>query len=204
MKSYIWGPYFWYLFHFITFNYDHEKIQIYKQFFNNIKYILPCPICRTHYSKFIDKYKPDKYLNSKDNFIKWMIDFHNIVNKGLKKKQINYSDALNLYKQYDISKFFKMFNLLLEDPVNENFYNYKLFFQYISYIFPCKKIRNQLFINYFQNQKYINNFNDLRYWLHINLNKIITNSYLIEYDSIIVDCFKFNYTEYYYNWKLCL
>lgn len=193
MKSYLWGPYYWYFFHALTFTYEKDKKEIYKNFFYNIKNILPCPVCRLHYSKYIEKYKPDDYLNSKKEMIDWLYRFHNRVNKGLRKKQFNYKNlSIN---SIDLNMLLKMIDIMLSDKINNNIENYKLFFKQIIYIFPNKKLRKELLL--FLKIK-INKFNDLKLWYNSLKTKLLINSYLIKIDELIIDCYKFKKTKYYY------
>ena len=55
----IWGPKGWFFLHSIALNYpknptDHDK-RNFKQFFESIQYVLPCPQCSQHYSENLQK-----------------------------------------------------------------------------------------------------------------------------------------------------
>lgn len=99
MKPDIWGPTTWTLLHSITLEYpenptkdDKENI---KNFINCFGKILPCEKCRINFKSHIEEIPlNDNILNSKKNFIKWMIDIHNAVNKINGKKELTYHDAL--------------------------------------------------------------------------------------------------------------
>lgn len=98
----IWGPSAWLFLHTITFNYPdnptNQDKNNYYNFFNNLKYILPCEKCKKHYVENFNKYNLEEILNSKDNLIKWLIDIHNEVNKDTGKKTWSYDEV---YKKYD-------------------------------------------------------------------------------------------------------
>ena len=104
-----WGPHSWIFLHTITFNYpinpsENEKIN-YKEFFNSLKNILPCPKCRIHYEKNIQKF-PIK-LNSRIDLIHWLIKIHNEVNKSLNKKIYSFEEIESIYQSkfnYSIRK----------------------------------------------------------------------------------------------------
>ena len=106
MEPTIWGPAAWKFLHTITFQYpevptDDDKRKYYI-FFNSLKYVLPCPNCREHYSNNFEK-RPIK-LESRDDFIKWLIDIHNEVNIINKKKKYSYEEVYKLYNNmYDNS-----------------------------------------------------------------------------------------------------
>ena len=91
MNPKIWGPHAWIFLHSITFNYPSkptlQDINHYKNFFNNLKYILPCNNCQNHYKNNIDKYPlTDEILSSKQKLINWLINIH--VDKSLHNTQL--------------------------------------------------------------------------------------------------------------------
>ena len=99
IDSTVWGPHMWQALHYITLGYPtnpsaDDKLR-YKAFFTLLKYILPCSICAKHYSENLIKYPlSDDVLNNRESFIKWLIDFHNIVNISKHKPVMEYSEAL--------------------------------------------------------------------------------------------------------------
>ena len=59
MEPTIWGKHAWVFLHSISMNYP-DKPSIsdkknYKDFFENLKFILPCEVCKKHYSQHIHK-----------------------------------------------------------------------------------------------------------------------------------------------------
>ena len=104
MNQNIWGPHFWFVLHTITFNYPLRPSETDKRnnlnFLNNLQYILPCSVCRKHYKRHLKTDPPIKKLNSRDEFIKWMIDLHNDVNGETgKRSTYTYQEVLNRYEQ---------------------------------------------------------------------------------------------------------
>lgn len=99
MRPDIWGPTTWTLLHSITLEYpenptDDDKDNI-KNFINCFGKVLPCEKCRINFKSHIEEIPlNDTVLNSRKNFIKWMIDIHNSVNKLNGKKELTYHDAL--------------------------------------------------------------------------------------------------------------
>jgi hypothetical protein len=92
------GPSLWQGLHYITLGYpdnpDNDKKQKYKAFFTLLKYTLPCSICANHYAENLEKMPiTDTVLETKENLVKWLIDFHNIVNKMKGKPEIDYKIA---------------------------------------------------------------------------------------------------------------
>lgn len=76
-----WGPDTWKFLHILTFQ-SHASIQELKQFFHNIKYLLPCPNCRKNYDLHVTQVP---FPNSKKNIPKWLIKIHNRVNESVQK-----------------------------------------------------------------------------------------------------------------------
>lgn len=95
-----WGPPLWHFLHIMTFNYPDNPtsldIQNHQMFLESLKHILPCEKCKNHYKENITNYPPK--LQSKLEFIKWMIDLHNEVNKKNNKKIYSYDEAIELIK----------------------------------------------------------------------------------------------------------
>ena len=76
MEPKIWGPPAWEFLHTITFNYpDNPSLQDkqnHRMFFDSLKNVIPCPNCKKHYKQNLIKYPIQ--LDSKDDFIQWLID----------------------------------------------------------------------------------------------------------------------------------
>lgn len=94
----IWGPVFWNTINILAINYP-EKPNIQDQnnitsFLTNLKNILPCEKCRNHYKENIEKFPISQALTSRSNFIKWVIDIHNSINKTHGKKVLTYDEGL--------------------------------------------------------------------------------------------------------------
>lgn len=53
-------------------------------------YIIPCLSCRQHFEQVL----VENPIPESDDFFKWSVDVHNIVNKRLGKPEVSYEDAL--------------------------------------------------------------------------------------------------------------
>jgi hypothetical protein len=101
----IWGPHFWEFFHLISLKYpnnpsDLDKLMAY-ELINSIYYILPCKMCRIHFKNNIKKFPlNDDDIMSRDKFIKWFINFHNVVNISLKKSSSNHDVSVLNHLDY--------------------------------------------------------------------------------------------------------
>jgi len=76
-----------------------EKIH-YEKFFNDLKNVLPCTICRKHYKKWLVLMPIDKYLKSKESLKEWLFLLHNFVNLRLDKKFIPIKMADDIMKEH--------------------------------------------------------------------------------------------------------
>ena len=99
-----WGPVVWHALHYITLGYpDHpsqDKKEKYRQFFTLLSDTLPCSICAQHFSENLIKMPlSDQVLENKESLVKWLIDFHNIVNEMNKKPIIKYEDARRMIEE---------------------------------------------------------------------------------------------------------
>ena len=101
MDPNIWGKHGWKFIHFVAQGYPNEPSQEqklhYKNFLNSIQYILPCSLCRDHYSQnLINNPIDDTVLRNKKSFINWTVKLHNIVNMQTGKEVIPHDKAINL------------------------------------------------------------------------------------------------------------
>lgn len=104
MEPNIWGPGAWTFLHSITFQYPEVPSDVDKQkyytFFNSLKNVLPCPICREHYTNNLEKLP--LRLDNRNNLIEWLIDIHNEVNYLNNKKIYSYDEVYEIYNRlYD-------------------------------------------------------------------------------------------------------
>lgn len=92
-----WGTHAWAFIESIALTFPtsptpQEKSE-YKDFFNSLQYVLPCPRCREHYKENLGKYPLSEALNGRENMIKWVIDVHNEVNISNGKGVLSYEEA---------------------------------------------------------------------------------------------------------------
>jgi hypothetical protein len=99
-----WGPVIWHALHYITLGYPNNPTEDnkkkYKQFFTLLSDTIPCSICANHYSEnLLIMPLDDKVLENKESLIKWLIDFHNVVNEKNNKPIIKYEDARKMIEK---------------------------------------------------------------------------------------------------------
>ena len=101
MKPEIWGPHLWFILHLISFEYPERPTEydkrIYHDFYNSIKDVLPCEMCRKHYREHITRYPLTPHLDTRDTLIKWVIQVHNFVNISLGKPIYNVQQVMETY-----------------------------------------------------------------------------------------------------------
>ena len=101
MNPNIWGPGAWLFLHSITLSYPtkptYQQKRIYSDFFNLLAYVLPCLKCKENYKKHITENPISHNLDTKKDFIKWLINIHNKTNKINDKKEISYKEFETIY-----------------------------------------------------------------------------------------------------------
>ena len=100
MNQNIWGPPTWILIHSVALTYPiiptQEHKYNYKNFFTNLKYILPCEACRRNYEIHLNMF-PIR-LDTRSTLFQWTVDIHNEVNKKNNKKVLKYDEAHSIYE----------------------------------------------------------------------------------------------------------
>ena len=103
MDPLVWGPPFWFIIHTIAFNYPTAPSSLDKHnhymFFTNMQFIIPCEICRTHYTAHLRANPIAPFLESKYSLLQWTIRMHNNVNQQSGKPAMETQDVIRLYKQ---------------------------------------------------------------------------------------------------------
>lgn len=99
-----WGPRLWFFIHTISLNYPdnptYNDIKNYEDFFENLKYIIPCDKCKLHYSQRLNANPVSKHLTDSNTLFIWTIDLHNEVNKSLGKRIYTYEEVAKIYKHH--------------------------------------------------------------------------------------------------------
>jgi len=157
VKTDIWGRKFWYIIHYLANKFDDKYIIDYHNFFLSLEYLIPCPVCKKHYSELKIEFE------NRDECIDWVFNIHNIINKRIGnnvyfKKIVNkYNSKEKFYKYfYDIEKI-----LLKHD--SDCFLKLKYFFKIICLIDDkFNNIYKQIPIRFLKNEriyKWIDQFN---------------------------------------------
>jgi hypothetical protein len=101
----IWGPKFWFFLHTISLYYPNYPNAItkkkYYEFIQNLPMFLPVEEISSKFSKLLDKYPIQPYLDNKKSFIKWVWFIHNKINEQLEKPVISLNDFyIKYYENY--------------------------------------------------------------------------------------------------------
>jgi len=101
----IWGPHYWFFLHTIAMSYPVHPNAVtkkkYYDFVQNIPLFIPVESMAGEFSKLLDKYPVQPYLDNKESFIRWMWFIHNKINKKLEKPEISLNDFyVKYYEEY--------------------------------------------------------------------------------------------------------
>ena len=103
MDPEIWGPKLWFVIHTIALNFPDEPtyndIRNTEQFFESLKYNIPCDKCRVHYTQRLNKNPIINNLKNSDTLFRYTIELHNDVNISLGKRTYTYDEVVDFYKK---------------------------------------------------------------------------------------------------------
>ena len=120
----IWGSHYWFFLHTISLIYpDYPNTIIkkkYYEFIQNLPIFIPVKEISVEFSRLLDKYPVEPYLENKKSLINWVHFIHNKINEQLEKPKINITDFYKIY--YDQYK-----------TQTEKILNYKMWREKIIY-----------------------------------------------------------------------
>jgi hypothetical protein len=101
----IWGPHYWFFLHTISMSYPLHPNAVtkkkYYDFVQNIPLFIPVESIAGEFSKLLDQYPVQPYLDNKESFIRWMWFIHNKINKKLEKPEISLNEFyIKYYDEY--------------------------------------------------------------------------------------------------------
>ena len=98
-----WGPFFWHTIHIAALGYPQDpsyaQKRAAKEFFDSLKFMIPCAICREHYITHLEKYPISPHLDRRSDLFRWTILLHNEVNKTLQKPVKTEAEVLQYYSR---------------------------------------------------------------------------------------------------------
>ena len=118
-----WGNITWIFFHTLAEKVSNDKfLEVRDTLIEIIRGIcshLPCPDCSNHASLIL-RQAYIKNIQTKEHFIEFLRQFHNIVNIKLKKQQMNLDEVSLIYKQKNmtivIQQFFSIYRKQSYNP----------------------------------------------------------------------------------------
>ena len=97
----VWGPFFWHTIHITALGYPKEPTytdkRAAKEFFESLRFLLPCGICREHYTKHLHENPISPFLDRRADLFKWTVMIHNKVNKSLEKAEWTEQEVIAYY-----------------------------------------------------------------------------------------------------------
>ena len=118
-----WGNITWTLFHVIAEKIDKQKFNEIRQQLIDILYgicrNLPCPICSKDAINILNK-EYLRNITTKEHFIEFLRQFHNIVNIKLKKPQVSINEYQTLYVNKNIGLIIKNFYFIYNQKYNNS------------------------------------------------------------------------------------
>jgi hypothetical protein len=98
----IWGPHYWFFLHTLAESYpmypNATTKRKYYDLIQNMPLFIPVPEMGDNFSKMLDKYPAQPYLDNRDSFVRWTHFIHNKMNHQLGKKEISLPYALDQYR----------------------------------------------------------------------------------------------------------
>ena len=114
----VWGPHMWFFINTIAMTYPNRPNAVtkkkYYDFMQNLPMFIPIEHMSGEFSKLLDEYPIQPYLDTKESFIKWVWFIHNKINEKLEKPQITLNEFYKKYyeeykpKNVKLAEYYKM------------------------------------------------------------------------------------------------
>jgi hypothetical protein len=99
----VWGPIFWSTLHIVALGFPDEpsyaEKRAAKEFYNSMAYLLPCPVCREHFTTVLQGLPVENWLDNRKSLIEWVVMAHNRVNERLGKPQLTVEQFYTKYTE---------------------------------------------------------------------------------------------------------
>ena len=113
MSPDVWGPIFWQTMHIVSLGYNPEPSKQEQEdavkLYTSLKTMLPCGICRAHYSEFLREMPIEHAVGSRDDLIYWVFQLHNKVNKNLGKREFTFDEYIRSMRNLAASERLSIF-----------------------------------------------------------------------------------------------
>ena len=98
MSPDVWGPIFWNTMHIVSLGYNPDPSKKEQEdairFYKSLETMLPCGVCRAHYSEFLREMPVEQAVGSRDDLIYWVFRLHNKVNVNLGKREFTFDEYI--------------------------------------------------------------------------------------------------------------
>ena len=115
-----WGNAMWYFIHTLTYKLKDEhsdkSYEIMKLIYN-ICINTPCPTCSEDAKQTLNNLNMNK-IKKREDLIRVMFEFHNIVNNKLNKTEFTMKEFNNKYKKANTLNIFNYFIILMNKKIN--------------------------------------------------------------------------------------
>jgi len=103
MDPVVWGPHYWFVLHTIASNYPKSPTSIQKKihyrFIHNLHEFIPHRESSLRFADLLQAYPVAPYLDTRDDFVRWMHMIHNKINENLEKPTVSlhrHKDAMKV------------------------------------------------------------------------------------------------------------
>lgn len=97
----VWGPFFWNTMHLSALGYPSQPTyadkRAAKEFFESLTRLIPCAICREHYTAHLKEMPISASLDTRQDLFRYTVAFHNKVNKMLNKPEKTEAEVIHYY-----------------------------------------------------------------------------------------------------------
>lgn len=119
----LWGPSLWTFLHYLTISYPDnptadEQENVYN-FLASMQKIIPCEKCRYNFNKHLDDMKVE-VLTSKTEFVKWLHNIHNMVNKNNGAPHFSYDEFIDKYSNNGVNNEVNKINKINNNIIEKN------------------------------------------------------------------------------------
>lgn len=108
MDPSLWGPHYWFFLHTMAFNYPKYPTpmqrKIHYRFIQHLPDMIPNKQMASQFIKLTEQFPVEPYLDTQEDFIKWMHFIHNHINRLIDKPQISLSQHYTTMKELYLPK----------------------------------------------------------------------------------------------------
>jgi hypothetical protein len=114
----VWGPHYWFFLHTVAISYPVYPNAVtkkkYYDLIQNLPLFIPIESISSDFSRLLDQYPVQPYLDNRESFVRWTWFIHNKINEKLEKPLISLNEFyIKYYEEYKpatekINDYYKM------------------------------------------------------------------------------------------------